>query len=370
MRTCVPLRRASRVRITGILSMLALALLGAGSAATANTLNQNVSWTIDRAATTTKYRLVAYGDSIYAGYNGSTFNAAKYAAPTVDAEYLSALWNADIESVRRTKSGAVASDVYNNKIVAERSYMQSSNTRVVTFEMCGNDGLQARSSFKGQTGTCNYAVMNTALNNCKTYVAAAMDYINANAYAGTKLKVISNLYYPGYAADNVQSSCKDAATGASVNLQNTFLPKIAAMNYWMCEYARQKGFQCVDNFAQYMGADHDRNGDGKVDSEALRYVAGESEASYVTRITTTLRSTLRDANTHFVSSSSSYDYIQSDDTHPTYTGGTVAAGLFGGTTGSGAPRYTSFTAGKNPIWNQYGHERMGWAVSTTHPAAP
>ena len=94
----------------------ALALMAFGSAASASTLNQNVSWTIDRAGTTTKYRVVAYGDSIYAGYNGSTTNAAKFSAPTVDAEYLSALWNADIESVRRTKSGAVASDIYTNKI--------------------------------------------------------------------------------------------------------------------------------------------------------------------------------------------------------------------------------------------------------------
>jgi lysophospholipase L1-like esterase len=135
-----------------------LILLFLGSEAAANTLTQNVSWTIDRAGTTSKYRLVAYGDSIYAGYNGSAFNAAKYAAPTVNAEYLSALWNADIESVRRAKSGAVAADVYNNKIVAEKSYMQASSTRVVTFEMCGNDGLQARSAFKSQTGTCNYTV--------------------------------------------------------------------------------------------------------------------------------------------------------------------------------------------------------------------
>src|SRR5512137_2681910 len=141
----------------------------------ANTLTQTVSSTIDRAGTTAKYRIVAYGDSIYAGYNGSTTSAAKYAATTVDAEYLSALWNADIESVRRAKSGAVASDIYNNKIVAERSYMQAASTRVVTFEMCGNDGLQARSAFKSQTGTCNYGVLNTALTNCKTYVAAAMD---------------------------------------------------------------------------------------------------------------------------------------------------------------------------------------------------
>jgi len=278
--------------------------------ASANTLNQNVSWTVDRAGTATKYRVVAYGDSIYAGYNGSVFDAAKYSAPTVDAEYLAALWNADIESVRRAKSGAVASDVYNNKIVADRSYMQDASTRVVTFEMCGNDGLQARSAFKGQTGTCDYSGLNTAVANCKTYVAAAMNYINANAYSGVKLKVISNLYYPGYAADNVQSGCNDPATGAKVNLRDKFLPAIASMNYWMCEYARQKGFQCNDNFAQYMGADYDSNGDGQVDSDALKYVAGESEASYVARITGALKPTLRDANTHFVSSSSSYDYIQ------------------------------------------------------------
>jgi lysophospholipase L1-like esterase len=348
----------------------ALVLLTQVSNAAASTLNQNASWTIDRAGTTTKYRSVAYGDSIYAGYNGSVTSAAKYAAPTVNAEYLSAQWGTDIESVRRTKSGAVASDVYNNKIVAERSYMQASNTRVVTFEMCGNDGLQARSAFKSQTGTCNYSGLTAAENSCRTYVTAAMDYINANAYAGVKLKVISNLHYPGYATDNVQSTCKDAGTGATVKMQDKFLPALARMNFMMCDVARQKGFLCADNFAQYMGADYDANGDGVADAAALRYVNGETEASYVTRITATLRATLRDANTHFVSSGSSYDYIQSDDTHPTYNGGTFTAGLFGSTTGSGAARYTTFTGGKSPIWNQFGHERIGWAVSTYNPPAP
>ena len=348
----------------------AVVLLALSGAALGNTLNQNVSWTVDRAGTTAKYRVVAYGDSIYAGYNGSISNAARYAAPTVDAEYLSAKWNADIENIRRAKSGAVASDVYNNKIVAERSYMQAASTRVVTFEMCGNDGLQARSSFKSQTGTCNYAVLDNAVASCKTYVAAGMDYINANASPNTRLKIIANLYYPGYGADNVQSGCRDASTGATVNLRERFLPAIARMNYWMCEYARQKGFQCADSFAQYMGADYDSNADGQVDSDALRYVAGESEASYVARITGALRPTLRDANTHFVSSSSSYDYIQSDDVHPTYTGGTVSAGLWGGSTGTGAPRYSSFTGGKSPIWNQFGHERMGWSLSTYNTTTP
>ena len=350
--------------------LAAAAFLAIGAEASANTLTQNVSWTIDRAGTSTKYRVVAYGDSIYAGYNGSITSAAKYSAPTVDAEYLSALWNADIESVRRAKSGAVASDVYNNKIVAERSYMQSSNTRVVTFEMCGNDGLQARTAFKSQTGTCDDSVLTAAENSCRTYVTAAMDYINANAYPGVKVKVVSNLHYPGYAADNVQSSCKDPATGATVNMQQKFLPALARMNHMMCDVARQKGFKCADNFAQYMGADYDSNGDGVVDSDGLRYVEGESQASYVARITSTLRSTIRDANAHFVSAGSSYDYIQSDDTHPTYTGGTVSAGLFGGTTGTGTARYTSSSGGKNPIWNQLGHERMGWAVSVFNSPTP
>jgi lysophospholipase L1-like esterase len=372
MKTNSGFARLIRGRLRAAISIgVASLALAAVDGAAANTLTQNVSWTIDRAGTTTKYRIVAYGDSIYSGYNGSVYTAAKYAAPTVDAEYLSAAWNADIESVRRTKSGAVASDIYHNKIVAESYHMQASSTRVVTFEMCGNDGLQARSNFRSQTGTCNYAGADAAVNSCKTYVAAAMDYINANAYPGTQLKIVSNLYYPGYAADNVQSSCTDPGSGTTVHLQSLFLAKVATMNYWMCEFARQKGFLCADNFAQYMGADFDSNGDGRVDSDALRYVAGESESAYVTRITSALRATIRDANAHFASGSSSYDYIQSDDTHPTYAGDTVLSGALGSTTGSGAPRFTSFTDGKSPIWNQYGHERMGWALSTSStPQSP
>jgi lysophospholipase L1-like esterase len=354
----------------GFVLFAAVGLAGVATQAMASTLTQNVSWTIDRANTTTKYRIAAYGDSIYAGYTGSISSAAKYAATTVDAEYLAALWNADIENVRRCKSGAVASDIYNNKIVAERSYMQSTNTRVITFEMCGNDGLQARSSFKGQTGTCNYGVLDTALNNCTTYLNNAFSYINANGNSGTKLKAITNLHYPGWNADNVLAGCTDSATGARPNLRDKFLPYLAKMNYRMCNAANNAGFKCNDQFAQYMGADYDRNGDGQIDSAALAWVPGETEANYVARITGSLKSTIVDSNTHFASASTSYDYMQSDDTHPTFTGGTVTAGFFGGTTGTGAARYTSFTGGKSPIWQNYGHERMGWGLSTFNPATP
>jgi len=65
----------SRVGLRALLP--ALALLALGSEVAANTLTQNVSWTIDRPGTSTRYRLVAYGDSIYSGYNGSVYSAAK-----------------------------------------------------------------------------------------------------------------------------------------------------------------------------------------------------------------------------------------------------------------------------------------------------
>jgi lysophospholipase L1-like esterase len=350
-----------------------LAGVMASGPAAASTLTQNLSWTIDRPGTTAKYRVTAYGDSIYAGYYGSITNAARRAAPWVDGEYLSQLWNADIEVVRRCKSGAVASDIYNNKIVAERSHMQTANTRVVTFEMCGNDGLQARSSFAGQSGTCNYGVLNTAQSNCTTYLQAAMQYINANASANTRLKVVANLYYPGYDADNGLANCTDAGTGQRPNKQQVFLPYLARMNWRACNFANTYGFACADSFAQYMGADYDSNNDGQIDSDALRYVQGESESAYVNRLTVTLRSTIRDANVHLVSAGTSYDYIQSDNTHPTYTGGTVFLGLIGGSgSGSGAPNYSGsqIVGGKNPVWNQFGHERMGWALSVYNPATP
>jgi len=353
--------------------LVAASVLAWGGVAFANTLTQNSSWTIDRAGTTTKYRVTAYGDSIYAGYYGSLSRVAKRAAPYVDGEYLAKLWNADIEVIRRTKSGAKADDIYKNKIVAERSYMQTSNTRVVTFEMCGNDFLQARSNFSGQTGTCNYSVLDNALANCTTYQERAMQAINQYANPATKLKIIANLYYPGYNADNTLSKCTDPTTGQRINKRDKFLPYLAKSNWRACDLARRYGFACADVFAQYMGADYDSNGDGQIDSDALRYIPGETEAAYVQRITVTLKSTIRDANYHFVNSSTSYDYIQSDDTHPTYTGGTIYLGLIGGTgSGSGAPDYSDsqIVGGKNPVWNRYGHERMGWALSVYNPGTP
>src|SRR5688572_16492684 len=369
-RRSFPMPHARRLRASALASLATLLL---SAPALASTLTQNLSWTINRANTSTTYRVVAYGDSIYAGYYGSLSRVAKRAAPTVDGEYLSQLWNADIQVVRRTKSGAVASDIYNNKIVAERSYMQATNTRVVTFEMCGNDGLQARSNFAGQSGTCNYGPLNTAVNNCTTYTQLAMQAINQYAHANTKLKVVTNLYYPGYDADNGLANCTDSSTGQRPNKQQIFLPRIAQMNWRACNFAAQYGFRCADSFANHMAADYDTNGDGLVDSEAIKYVQGESESAYVNKIVNTYRATLRDANGKLLSPGVSADYIQSDNTHGTYTGTTIWIGFIGGSgSGSGAPDYSDsqYVGGKNPVWNRYSHERMGHGLSLFNPATP
>jgi len=346
------------------------ALLLAGGDAFANTLTQNLSWTVDRANTTAKFRVVAYGDSIFAGYNGSISSVDQRAAPEIQGEYLSKAWNADIEVVRRTKSGALASDIYNNKIVGEKSFMQATNTRVVTFEMCGNDFLQARSSFAGQSGTCDLTPINNALANCTKYQELGMQTINANAPAAAT-KIIMNLYYPGYGADNANTSC--TVNGAPLNKQTAFLPLLARSNWRACNFANQYGFKCVDAFSQFMGSDYDSNSDGLIDSEALKVLPGESEDAYVQRISVTLRSTLVDANTHFTSPSTSFDYILSDNTHPTFSGNTVFVGLIGGSgSGSGAPTFTDaqIVNGQNPIFNRFGHDRAGWAHSLFDALSP
>ncbi len=267
-------RSAGVVSLRLTQAVLSLGILMGGREALANTITQNTSWTIDRPGTTAKYRVVAYGDSIFAGYNGSLSNVDKRAASWVQGEYLSNAWNTDIDVIRRTKSGAKADDIYNNKIVAEKSYMADASTRVVTFEMCGNDFLQARDAFTDQTGTCNYGVLDTALASCTKYQELAMQFINANASAATKKKMIMNLYYPGYGADNTLTSCKDGATGKQVNRQEAMFPRLVRSNWRACNFAAKNGFDCVDAFAEYMGADYDSNGDGKIDSTALRFAAG------------------------------------------------------------------------------------------------
>jgi lysophospholipase L1-like esterase len=317
---------------------------------------QNSTWTINRGAAQ-KLRVVAYGDSIFAGYQGSFFQVARRSAPYVAGEYLAKTWGANVEVVRRAQTGGLASEVY-SRIVGDKSYMEDPSTRAVYFEMCGNDYLQARQAFAAASGTCDTSNLVTALDACTTNTQKAMQLINQSAHTATQ-KAVATLYYPGFDRDNVAASCTDAS-GQRGNVQQTLLPLIARSNWRVCNLARQNGFGCVDSFAEFMGADYDSNGDGAIDSAALRIDPSETEDAYVARITGSLRSTVRDSNHHALTATSNAGYLYTDDIHPT-----VVPGMIGSGTGQSPPDFTDdqIVSGKNPKWNMFGHERMGWALA-------
>lgn len=359
----------------GLLVALAVVGLTAG-AARASTIAQNSAWNITRPGSTQTYGVVAYGDSIFAGYTSAT-NVARRGAPLVTAEYLAALSGQRVEVRRRCQSGAVASGVYSRiNSAADRAFMQNANTRMVMFEMCGNDYLQARSSFRSASGTCNYSGLQTALANCVNFTGLAMQNINQFAHANTEVKMVMNLYYPGFNADDAYSTCTDAvngdpANGNRVHMQTFFLPLLAESNWQVCKLAEQHGFECGDAFATYMARDYDSNGDGIIDSDAIRYLEGESLAAYKARIVG-LKGTLRDSNLKLVNTTTTFDYLQSDDTHPTFEGVTASTLLT--TPGGDVPVFFATTGaypdGKNPHWDWNGHDRLGWLMDPTATFTP
>lgn len=357
-----------------VMALVATMLVAAHAGA--STVAQNSAWNITRTGSTQTYRVVAYGDSIFAGYTGAT-SIAMRAGPHVTAEYTAALTGQRVDVRRRCQSGAVASAIYNRiNSSTDRAFMQDPTTRVVMFEMCGNDYLQARSSFRSASGTCNYAGLNTAGANCRTYTELAMQNINQFAHANTQLKIVMNLYYPGFNADNTYSNCTDAvngdpANGNRVHMRTLFLPLLVESNWWTCRYAEQYGFECSDAFALYMARDYDSNGDGLKDSDAIRYVKGESLNDYKARVLA-LAGTLRDSNTKLVSSTTTFDYLQSDDTHPTFEGSTHSTFLTtpGGNVSVFFATSGAYPDGKNPHWNWNGHDRMGWGLRPTGSFTP
>ena len=197
-----------------------------------------------------------------------------------------------------------------------------------------------------------------------------MVFINANANPGVVTKIVANLYYPGYDADDVLTKCTDAKTGLKPNKQDVFLSYLARMNWRACRFAAIYGFRCADTFARFMASTYDANGDGRRHWRALQFRGGETEDDYVERITVTLRDTIRDANHHFIKPTRGYDYIQSDDRHATFAAKTAYLGPVGGTAvGASSPRYTPSEyrpGGNNRVWKKYGYERMGHAMSVLH----
>ena len=76
-----------RLNLRNAAAACAVAATVVSGSAFASTINQNTSWTINRTGATGTYRVVAYGDSIYAGYNGSLFSVARRASPYVSGQH-------------------------------------------------------------------------------------------------------------------------------------------------------------------------------------------------------------------------------------------------------------------------------------------
>jgi lysophospholipase L1-like esterase len=345
-------------------------MVGVDALALDGTVAQNSAWNIQRAGAEDTLRIVAYGDSIVAGYTSPT-EIAERSSTHVAAEYAAVLWGQNIEVRRRAQSGAVASAIY-NRIINDTSFMQTDSTVGVQVVMCGNDYLQARSAFAGQTGQCNFDGLAAALDNCLGFTSQAIDYVNQNAGPNAKLKIVGNLYYPGFDDDNVMTQCTSPDTGQPLNRRDdVFLSIIAESNWETCNMAVENGWVCADNFAEFMTADFDSNGDGMVDSDAVRFVPGEPLEDYVDRIlAANAAGLLRDANFKQISPGATVGYLLSDDTHTTFIGPTAKAGATGGSPGGNVnvfhPTDVPFPDFQNPDWNLNGHDRMGSALATNY----
>ncbi|MGY6631254.1 MAG: hypothetical protein ACXIUL_09635 [Wenzhouxiangella sp.] len=345
-------------------------VIGGDVQALDGTVAQNSGWNIQRTGAEDTLRLVAYGDSIVAGYTSPT-EIAQRSSTHVAAEYAAVLWGQNIEVRRRAQSGAVAAAIF-NRIVNDTSFMQTDNTVGVQVVMCGNDYLQARTVFAGQSGVCDFSGLATALNTCLNFTEQAIQYVNDNAGPNARLKIVGNLYYPGFDSDNVLTQCTSPDTGQPLNRRDdVFLSIIAESNWETCNLAVENGWICADNFAEFMTADFDSNGDGMTDSEAVRFIPGEPLEDYVDRIlAANAAGLLRDSNFKQVSPGATVGYLLSDDTHTTFIGPTAKAGATGGSPGGNVGVFhetdVPFPDFRNPDWNLNGHDRMGSALATNY----
>ncbi len=344
-------------------------VIGVDALALDGTVAQNSAWNIERDGAQDTLRIVAYGDSIVAGYIDPT-TIARRSSTHVAAEYAAVLWGQNIEVRRRAQSGAVASAIY-SRIMNDASFMQTDNTVGVQVVMCGNDYLQARTAFAEQTGVCDFDGLAAALNTCLDFTEQAIDYVNANAGPNVKLKIVGNLYYPGFDGDDVLTNCTSPETGQPLNRRDdVFLSIIAESNWETCNLAVENGWVCADNFAEFMTADFDSNGDGMIDSDAVRFVAGEPLEDYVARILAAHDAgLLRDSNFKQIAPGTTVGYLLSDDTHTTFIG-PDAKSTVGSTPGGNVavfhPTDEPFPDFRNPDWNLNGHDRMATALATNY----
>jgi lysophospholipase L1-like esterase len=290
-----------------VLGALAAASGRAEAAASDESRTLNPS---DGTSTTTRV-VTTFGDSIAAGYCGifcrNDSLTVRYAQRVANAR------DARVDYRGRAMSGEIMSQIV-SRISANLTDLRAAD--YVTLEGCGNDFLNARSTYRDSSTCTNESPLANALATCKTQVVRALDLIAANRKAGSLVQVMA-LYYPGLNSDK-------SRTCNGMSHFDIFLDYIAEANWFTCNEAWKRGFKCTDGMAAFNAADVDTTLDADTTVDAAQIRIGQATdannfAGYYSRVWDN-RAVLTDANTKRVSATSVVDYLNSDDTHPTNLG--------------------------------------------------
>jgi lysophospholipase L1-like esterase len=301
--------KAIRTLAVSILALGAIAVSSgrANAAAGAQPLTINPS---DGTYTTTRI-VTTFGDSIAAGYCGifcrNDSLTVRYARHVANAR------DARVSYRGKAVSGEVMSQIAGR---VETNLTDLRAADYVTIEGCGNDFLDARSTFRSSSNCTNESPLANALATCKTQMLRALDKIALERKAGSMVQVMA-LYYPGVNSDKSRS-CN------GMSHFDIFLDYITEANWFTCNEAWKRGFKCTDGIAAFNAADVDTalDADTAVDAAQIRInqaTDANNVAGYYSRVFDN-KAVITDANTKRVSASSTVDYLLSDDTHPTNAG--------------------------------------------------
>lgn len=300
------------MRLRTLLGLLVVLLFSTSMAAQANAAAHE-SKTLrpsDGSSTTTRL-YSAFGDSIAAGYCGIFCRTESFSVR--HAREVANRFDATVSYRGRAVSGDTMSQI--------ASEIQTYANEVATADFiaidgCGNDYLDARSTFRSNNNCTNELPLAQALDTCHTQLVRALDTI-ATRKKPSATVVVMNLYYPGINSD------KGRACSGGGNHFDVFLDYIVESNWLTCTEALARGFECGDAFAGFNAPDFDSDGDGKKDSDEIRFDAVsdiDDFDGYYSRIVLQNKHIIQDANAKRTSASTTADYLQSDDTHPTAAG--------------------------------------------------
>jgi lysophospholipase L1-like esterase len=292
----------------GILAGLLLSAMFTGNAQAAAHESRTINPSDGTYTTTRTY--AAFGDSIVAGYCGWFCRTSSYGV--YHAQDVANAFDARVYYDGNAHSGWIMQDIADD-IYSHRSEVAAAD--FIVLEGCGNDYLDARSSYRSQSSCTNETVLATALDRCQTHMVRALNYLSTYKKASAKVYVMG-LYYPGLNTD------KSKACGSYTHF-DVFADYIVESNWFTCNEAIKRGFKCVDGLAAFNAPDTDTDGNGVAESAEIRFNPATDYNDlngYYTRVLIDNKSVLSDANYKRLANGSTVDYLQSDDTHPTAAG--------------------------------------------------